>query len=169
MHVGYFKVRRRLKSLCKVREGTLVDDTDYALGRTNIEYERLIEQAKLMRPLTERVLRAAGIVAGMRVLNIGSGMGDVSFLVSELVGTTGSVVGVDLDRAVLRLADQRRVGRRLENISFREGDARSVGSEGPFDAVVGRFVFMYFKDLTDALRLMAERVRAGGIVAFHEW
>ena len=145
-----------------------MDDTDYALGRTNIEYERLIEQAELMRPLTERVLRAAGIVAGMRVLDIGCGMGDVSFLVSELVGTTGSVVGVDLDRAVLRLAGQRRVGRRLENISFREGDARSVGSEGPFDAVVGRFVLMYFKDPTAALRLMAERVRPGGIVAFHE-
>jgi len=146
-----------------------VDDTDYALGRTNIEYERLIEQAELMRPLTERMLRAAGIVAGMRVLDIGCGMGDVSFLVSELVGPNGSVVGVDLDRAVLRLADQRRAARRLENISFREGDARSVDSEGPFDAVVGRFVLMYMKDPTAALRLLAQRVRPAGIVAFHEW
>lgn len=146
-----------------------MDDTDYALGRTNIEYARLIEQAELMRPLTERVLRAAGIVAGMRVLDVGSGMGDVSFLVSELVGPNGSVVGVDLDGAVLRLADQRRAARRLENISFREGDARSVHSEGPFDAVVGRFVLMYMKDPTAALRLTAERVRPGGIVAFHEW
>jgi hypothetical protein len=38
-----------------------MDDTDYALGRTNAEYNRLIEQAALLRPLTERMLRAAGI------------------------------------------------------------------------------------------------------------
>src|SRR5262245_30149392 len=38
-----------------------VDDTDYALGRTKTEYERLVAQAESMRPLTERTLRAAGI------------------------------------------------------------------------------------------------------------
>jgi cyclopropane fatty-acyl-phospholipid synthase-like methyltransferase len=54
-----------------------MDDTDYALGRTNAEYDRLIEQADLFRPLTERLLRAAGIVAGMHVLDVGCGAGDV--------------------------------------------------------------------------------------------
>jgi SAM-dependent methyltransferase len=67
-----------------------MDDTDYALGRTNAEYDRLIEQADLLRPLSERLLRAAGIVAGMHVLDVGCGAGDVSFLVSELVGCEGS-------------------------------------------------------------------------------
>ena len=97
-----------------------MDDTDYALGRTNTEYGRLIEQAELMRPLTERMLRAAGIVPGMHVLDIGCGMGDVSFLVSELVGPEGSVVGVDLDSAALRLADERRAARGITNIVLRE-------------------------------------------------
>jgi len=146
-----------------------VDDTDYALGRTNTEYERLIEQAELMRPLTERTLRAAGIAAGMRVLDIGCGMGDVSFLVADIVGPQGSVVGVDLDVSVLHLADQRRAARGLENILFLEGDARSVDSEGLFDAAVGRFVLMYMKDPTAALRLIAQPLRPGGIIAFHEW
>ena len=146
-----------------------MDDTDYALGRTNIEYERLIEQAELMRPLTERMLLAAGIVAGMHVLDIGCGMGDVSFLVSELIGPGGSVVGIDLDGAALRLADERRAARGIANVVFREGDARSLAPERPFDAAVGRFVLMYMSDPTVALRLIAERVRPGGIVAFHEW
>ena len=38
-----------------------MDDTDYALGRTNAEYDRLIEQADLFRPLTERLLRATSV------------------------------------------------------------------------------------------------------------
>jgi SAM-dependent methyltransferase len=146
-----------------------MDDTDYALGRTNAEYERLIEQAELLRPLTERVVRAAGIGAGMHVLDIGCGMGDVSFLVAEIVGPEGSVVGVDLDGAVLGLANRRRVARGVTNVVFREGDARSVDPERLFDAAVGRFVLMYMRDPTPALRLVAEKVRPGGTLVFHEW
>jgi SAM-dependent methyltransferase len=146
-----------------------MDDTDYALGRTNVEYERLIEQAELLRPLTERVMRAAGIGPGMHVLDIGCGMGDVSFLVSDIVGPEGSVVGADLDGAALGFANQRRAARGVANVVFREGDARSVDSERLFDAAVGRHVLMYMSDPTAALRLVAERVRPGGILAFHEW
>lgn len=146
-----------------------MDDTDYALGRTNAEYERLIEQAELLRPLTERMLRAAGIGAGMHMLDIGCGVGDVSFLVSELVGPGGSVVGIDLDGNAVRLAEERRAARAIANVVFRVGDARSVHFELPFDAAVGRFILMFMSDPTAALRLIAEKVRPGGILAFHEW
>ena len=146
-----------------------MDDTDYVLGRTNAEYDRLIEQAEVLRPLTERTLRAAGIGPGMHVLDIGCGVGDVSFLVSELVGRQGSVVGIDLDGEALRFADERRAARTIANVVFHKADARSVRSERLFDAAVGRFVLMYMSDPTAALRLIAERVRPGGIVAFHEW
>ena len=146
-----------------------MDDTDYALGRTRAEYDRLIEQAELFRPLTERMLRAAGVGTGMHVLDVGCGVGDVSFLVGELVGPEGSVVGIDLDGAALRVADERRLTRGVTNVGFREGDARSVDAEHLFDAAVGRLVLMFMRDPTAALRFIGERVRPGGIVAFHEW
>jgi ubiquinone/menaquinone biosynthesis C-methylase UbiE len=146
-----------------------MDDTDYALGRTNAEYDRLIEQAELLRPLTERLLRAAGIGAGMHVLDVGCGAGDVSFLVSELVGCEGSVVGVDLDADAVRLADDRRAALGITNLVFRVADARSVDCGRLFDAAVGRLVLMYLSNPTAALRLIAEKVRPGGILAFHEW
>jgi SAM-dependent methyltransferase len=152
-----------------VAEVCLMDDTDYALGRTTAEYERLIEQAALLRPLTERTLRAAGVRAGMRVLDLGCGPGDVGFLVSELVGADGSVVGVDLDGDAVRLADARRAAQAITNVEFRHGDARSGHTDPPFDAAVGRFVLMYMRDPTAALRLVARSVRPGGILAFHEW
>jgi ubiquinone/menaquinone biosynthesis C-methylase UbiE len=145
-----------------------MDDTDYALGRTRSEYERLIEQAELLRPLTERMLITAGIERGMHVLDIGCGVGDVSFLVADLVGREGSVVGVDLDAEAVKLADQRRKAKGITNVAFRQSDARSADCGRLFDAAVGRFVLMYLSDPTAALREIAERLRPGGIVAFHE-
>src|SRR5262249_53590763 len=146
---------------------TLMDDTDYVLGRTMAEYNRLIEQAQLIRPLTERVFRAAGIGPDMHVLDIGCGAGDVSFLLSEIVGPRGSVVGIDLDGNAICFADERRAARGITNVAFREEDARSVDTE-LFDAAVGRFILMYMSDPTATLRLIASKVRPGGVVAFHE-
>ena len=57
--------------------------------------------------LTMRFLREAGIVPGMRVLDVGSGAGDVTFLAAELVGATGEVVGVDLAPAAIEVARSR--------------------------------------------------------------
>ena len=146
-----------------------MEDTDYALGRTSAEYDRLVEQAELLAPLTERLFRAAGVGSGMCVLDVGCGVGDVSFLAGSLVGADGMVVGVDLDNKALNVADQRRIARGITNVEFREGDARAFDAGRLFDAVVGRFVMMYMRDPTAALRQIAERVTPGGIVAFHEW
>ena len=146
-----------------------MEDTDYALGRTDDEYARLIAQAVLLRPLTERMLRAAGVSPGMEVLDVGCGVGDVSFLVSDLVGPEGSVVGIDIDSDVLALAERRRASSAISNVAFLQGDARSVEPGRVFDAAVGRLVLMYIRDPTEALRLIAERIRPGGVVAFCEW
>jgi ubiquinone/menaquinone biosynthesis C-methylase UbiE len=150
-------------------EARLLEDTDYALGRTKAEYERLIEQAELLRPLTERMLLGAGIRRGMHVLDVGCGAGDVSLLVSALVGPKGSVVGVDLDSEVIQVAEQRRAAEGIANVRFHRSDARAVESGRLFDAAVGRCVLMFISDPTAALRHIAERVRPGGILAFHEW
>jgi ubiquinone/menaquinone biosynthesis C-methylase UbiE len=151
------------------KDERLAEDTDYALGRSHAEYNRLIEQAELFRPLTERMLLAAGICRGMRVLDVGCGVGDVSFLVAAIVGPEGSVVGVDLDAEALKVAEKRRGEQEINNVELHCSDARSVDPGRLFDAAVGRFVLMFMSDPTAALRLIAERVRPGGVVAFHEF
>src|SRR5215510_8507522 len=113
-----------------------MEDADYAFGRGRAEYERLIEQAEIFRPLTERMLRNAGIRAGMHVLDVGCGAGDVSFLVSALVGAEGSVTGVDVDGGAIEVAEQRRAAHGIANISFRQADARHLDPGRLFDAAV---------------------------------
>jgi ubiquinone/menaquinone biosynthesis C-methylase UbiE len=118
--------------------------------------------------LTERVLVAAGIGRGMRVLDVGCGVGDVSFLVAALVGTEGSVVGVDLNADAIKLAEKRRSEQGITSVEFRNSDARSVEPGRLFDAAVRRFVLMFMSDPTANIRQVAQHVRPGGIVAFHE-
>lgn len=143
-------------------------DADYVLGRSEMEHRRLVQQAAFLRPLTERILRAAGVDSGMRVLDVGCGVGDVSFLVAQLVGPSGSVVGIDLDADALAVAERRRVTVGLANVSFVHGDFRSAALGSEFDAAVGRLVLMYQADPTEALRVIAGRLRPDGIVAFQE-
>jgi len=114
------------------------------------------------------VLVAAGIGAGMNVLDVGCGVGDVSFLAGELVGPEGSVVGVDLDAGALAFAERRRASLGVGNVSFQLGDARSVGVGGVFDAAVGRLVLKFMSDPIEAIRRIADRVRPGGVLAFQE-
>jgi ubiquinone/menaquinone biosynthesis C-methylase UbiE len=77
---------------------------DYVLGHTATEQLRLIKQARFLGSATEHFLRDAGIVSGMRVLDIGCGMGDVSMLVAQLVGPGGRAVSIDLDQASIETA-----------------------------------------------------------------
>src|SRR5271169_5913231 len=64
----------------------------YVLGRSAEEVERLQSQAAFIRPFTERLFRDAGIARGMKVLDLGSGAGDVALLAARLVGQEGTVV-----------------------------------------------------------------------------
>src|SRR5258708_38959449 len=70
---------------------------EYALGSTDAEHARLIRQAAGLAPVTERLFREAGIETGYRVLDLGSGVGDVAMLAARLVGGTGEVVGIERD------------------------------------------------------------------------
>ena len=67
----------------------------YALGHSDRELDRLSAQARLIDPVTRRFFHDAGIVPGMHVLDVGRGAGDVAFLVADLVGESGEVIGVD--------------------------------------------------------------------------
>ncbi|MGA8151341.1 MAG: methyltransferase domain-containing protein [Terriglobales bacterium] len=63
----------------------------YALGYSQQEMERLIIQALIFTPFTRQLFQEAGITSGMRVLDVGCGLGDVTFLAAELVGPNGAV------------------------------------------------------------------------------
>jgi ubiquinone/menaquinone biosynthesis C-methylase UbiE len=144
-------------------------DPGYVLGHSDRELERLSVQAKLFDPLTQQLFRDAGIAPGMRVLDVGSGSGDVSFLVGRMVGPSGEVIGTDKSPAAVDTAKSRAAALQLPNVRFFEGDPTEMPFEQPFDAVVGRLVLMYVHNPAESLRKLAKHLRAGGVIAFHEF
>ena len=109
----------------------------YVLGHSDREIARLKVQARLLEPITRQFLRDAGITAGMRVLDIGSGAGDVAFLAAALVGQSGEVIGSDTAAVAVAAATRRVEELGLHNVSFREGDPTHMQFGRSFDAIIG--------------------------------
>ncbi len=143
-------------------------ESAYILGHSDRELERLHRQALLIDPITRQFLIEAGISPGMRVLDVGSGAGDVACLAAELVGTSGEVVGVDRSTAALARARVRAHSRSFSNVTFIERDLSEMAFDQSFDAAIGRYVLCFQHDPVAILRTIKTLVRPGGLIVFHE-
>ena len=140
----------------------------YVLGHSQSELSRLRAQAQFLESATRAFLHDAGLSPGMRILDVGSGAGDVAFLARDFVGQDGTVIGTDKVEAAVEAATANARVRGLGNVSFRVGDPAAMSFEQPFDAVVGRYVLLFQADAGAMLQALARKVRPGGLVVFHE-
>ena len=140
----------------------------YHLGYSDAESARLIRQANRLAPVTERFFSGAGIGSGQRVLDVGSGVGDVAMLAARVVGPSGNVVGVERNARSTVRARARAAEAGLENIQFVQADIDEYTTDESFDAAVGRYVLQFLPDPVRTLRSVAKLVRPGGVVAFQE-
>jgi ubiquinone/menaquinone biosynthesis C-methylase UbiE len=148
--------------------GRSSDARTYALGHSEGELKRLEYQDNYYRDLTETFLLRAGLSRGLRVLDIGCGAGDTSFMAARLVGTSGSVFGVDRSPDAVATATRRAAEAGQTGVQFAVSELDALPARPEFDAVIGRFVLMYMPDPAASLRQICRCLRPGGIVAFQE-
>ena len=141
---------------------------DYVLGHAENELKRLSLQAQYWGEATLDLFQRAGVGPGMRVLDLGCGGGDVSLLAATLVGSSGSVVGIDRSAEAIAAATARANAAGMTQIQFQAADLDEYGSAQPFDAIVGRFVLMYLADPAATVRRLLRLLRPEGVVAFLE-
>lgn len=140
----------------------------YPLGYSEDEARRLALQAALFEDLTADVLRRAGIGPGMQILDLGCGVGDVSLLAASMVGTSGTVLGIDRNTSSTDTARRRAATLDLSNIRFETAELDQFDTVETFDALIGRFVLLYLPDPAATLRRFQKFLRPSGIVAFQE-
>ncbi len=139
-----------------------MDDHHYLIRGGLEGRERLRVLGRVMRPTTLPLLERAGVTAGMRVLDVGCGGGDVTFDLASLVGLTGAATGIDVDATKIELAraDAEQVG--VTNLQFRVGDVTEGLGEEEYDAIYVRFVLTHLRDPEAAVALMRRALRRGG-------
>jgi ubiquinone/menaquinone biosynthesis C-methylase UbiE len=140
----------------------------YVLGYTANERRRLALQATIINPLTEAFLRRAGISAGMRVLELGCGIGEVALIVARLVGPHGHVHCIDIDGDSLEIARGRIRSAGHDQATFEHIEVLQYMPALPYDAVVGRHILLHAADALAVLRKAVSMVHVGGLIAFHE-
>lgn len=141
-------------------------DDRYVLARGDEGAYRLRVVNSVHGPDTEAFLVRAGLRPGMRVADIGCGVGAVTAWIARQVGPEGEVVGVDLGPEQVRKAREYVAEEGLSNVRFVAGNAADTGlARGAFDLVFCRFVLMHVPDPVAVLREMRALVRPGGVLA----
>jgi SAM-dependent methyltransferase len=116
---------------------------------------------------TERLLDAAGVTSGTRVLDVAAGAGGQTLAAARRAGPTGSVVATDISPTILTYAAKSAAEAGLTNIETVEADGEALDTlrAGSFDAVICRVGLIYFPDQQRALAGMRRALRDGGRVA----
>jgi ubiquinone/menaquinone biosynthesis C-methylase UbiE len=94
----------------------------YAIRGGRAGYDRLRLLAAARRDSTLEFFQLAGLLPGIRCVDLGCGSGDVTFEMAALVGPGGSAVGIDMDQAKLQLAREVAAERGSVNVAFELGD-----------------------------------------------
>ena len=136
----------------------------YALATGQAAAYRLHILHNLYGPGTRRVLLEAGLRPGMRVVDLGCGVGLVTAWLAGLVGPEGHVVGIDASAAQLAQARER-LPTGGTNVSFVEASATDTGlPPASFDLVYCRFLLIHLPEPERALAEMRSLLKPDGIL-----
>ena len=116
------------------------------------------------------LLRSLELRPRMRVLDVGSGLGEPALTIARWIEPGGSVLGLDISPSMIDVARRRARLLRISNAWFRAGDIGRYAHRGPrFDAVVSRFGIMFADDVPRALEAIRASLKTGGRAAFAVW
>lgn len=142
----------------------------YILGTHNEELDRLGFQHRVWANDAHALWQRANIRGGKHVLDLGCGPGFASFDLSDIVGRTGSVTGIDRSAEYIEFAQNKSEAMGVLNASFIQSDFTSMqlGSE-QFDAAYARWVFSWVRDVDQVIAKVAASLKPGGVFAVQEY
>jgi len=125
---------------------------------------------EMFAPLTEALIREAGISEGDSVLDVAGGAGEPSLTIAERVGPTGSVTCTDAVAEMVEAARAEARSRGITNVEFKQCTADSLPfTDESFDFVVSRLGAMFFPDPLAACKEMLRVTKPGGTTALVVW
>ena len=140
-------------------------------GYVDTEYLRIA--GEFLKQLKQRTYSRMQIQVGHKVLDVGCGPGIDSLALSQLVGSTGQVYGVDYDEAMVQVAEQSAEKAGVNSwVKHKRADAVALPFEtGYFDSCRSERLFQHLPNPTKALEEMTRVTRADGwiVVLDTDW
>lgn len=118
----------------------------------------------MLSPFADLILEASNIKPDETVLDIGCGGGALSLRAAE---AAQSVLGVDISKPLIRLAQKRAAG--LAQTNFHCEDAATISLDEKRDVVLSRFGVMFFSDPVSAFDNIRKQVKPDGRMVFACW
>ncbi len=137
-------------------------------GKSWVELQPKIDS--LLQPIGDVALSKLNPIEGEKIAEIGCGTGTMSFLISDKVGTSGSVQGFDISKPMLNYAEERRINNNLVNINYTLADLQTYKFKvNSFDALFSRFGVMFFDNPIVAFSNLRGSLKKGGRFIFVCW
>jgi SAM-dependent methyltransferase len=126
--------------------------------------------ANIGEEITRKLIESAGIKLGMRIMDLGCGNGNVSFLLSGYVGPDGIVVGVDANETAIKDAIGKSVEDGISNTNFFVEDiTKGFKNEySDFDAIIVRRVLMYLQNPVETITKATKCLKPNGVFLVQE-
>jgi SAM-dependent methyltransferase len=148
----------------------MTTERDYVLGTHDEELARLGLQHRVWRPVVLDCWQRAGITAGKRVLDVGSGPGYATVDLAEIVGPAGEVVAVERSRNFVRAMSEACRARSLTNVRIHELDLMTDElPKGDYDFSWCRWVVSFVNDPALLIKKLGDVMRKGSTAIFHEY
>jgi SAM-dependent methyltransferase len=137
---------------------------DYVLATGDAAAHRLRILHNIYGEGARQLLTRAGIRRGMRVADLGCGVGMVTQLLAQLVGPEGEAIGVDFSGPQVAKAKQL-LPPQSSNVRFVEASATETDLESEsFDLVYCRFLLIHLQEPGKALSEMYRLLKPNGIL-----
>jgi SAM-dependent methyltransferase len=124
-----------------------------------------------LQPLTDLLVRNAGIRTGYSVLDLACGTGEPALSIAKIVGPRGKIVGLDLAPGMIAVARERMATQGLKNVTFQlnEDDDLPTLHDNSFDAATCRLGLMFMPDPVRMLKSIRRVLKPGAKAAAVVW
>jgi ubiquinone/menaquinone biosynthesis C-methylase UbiE len=130
------------------------------------------DMQKWMAPVSDQLIRSAGITSGQTVLDVATGTGQPALTIARIVGPNGRVIGVDLSQEMLEIAKEEAAYQGLTNVAVFQvvkDESLSIFSDNTFDSVVCRNGLMLMPDPVKALKAFLRILKPEGKASVTVW
>jgi len=139
----------------------------YIIRGGNAGAARLHVLGRATRQGSMDLIDRAGLVPGMRVLDLGCGSGDITVELARRVGPSDRVVGIDRDAHAL--AQARAIAQAVGlSIDWRQGQVEDLDQEGVFDLVYARFLLSHLSDPAAVLKRIRKALKPSGRIVIED-